>query len=71
LQLLLAGLFCPITSACMGILNLVGRQIYGSGYSSKGADGRLLGYMLYTISQLGLAGIGMHGGLKMTGIFGK
>jgi hypothetical protein len=55
----------------MGILNLIGRQIYASGYIAKGADGRLLGYLLYTISQLSLAGMGMYGGLKMTGLFGK
>jgi glutathione S-transferase len=70
-QLLLAGLFYPITSASFGVVNLVGRQLYASGYTAKGADGRLYGYMLISISQLSMCGMGIFGGLKMAGLFGK
>mmetsp|Transcript_13615 Transcript_13615/g.19518 ORF Transcript_13615/g.19518 Transcript_13615/m.19518 type:complete len:171 (+) Transcript_13615:131-643(+) len=61
-NLLLAGLFYPITSASLGVLNLVGRQLYASGYRAKGPDGRLYGFLLINIAQVSFTGMGIFGG---------
>ncbi len=71
LQLLLSGLFFPFTATSLGLINMVGRHLYASGYTAKGADGRVFGYTLISVSQVSLCFMGIFGGLKMAGLFGS
>lgn len=66
---LLAGLFYPITSAVIGGVYMVGRQMYTSGFKSKtGTGGRVAGFMVVTVCYLSLTGITLFSGLRMTGL---
>merc|ERR1719273_2684539 len=56
-QLLLAGLFFPVTAAGLGAVQLVGRQLYCSAYRAKGPNARGPGFGLATLP--GMANMGM------------
>jgi hypothetical protein len=68
LQLLLSGLFFPFTATSLGLVNLVGRQLYPSGYTAKEANGRVFGHTLMSISQVSLCFMGIFGGLTIPSI---
>lgn len=46
LNMCVNGLVYPVTSACMGGIWVVGRIVYGYGYTSGGPDGRMAGALL-------------------------
>jgi hypothetical protein len=68
-NLLAAGLFYPLTATALGWTSIVGRQLYTRGYLKKGPDGRGPGFGMAFFSNLGLMGLGIHGALKMSGLF--
>jgi len=70
INLLAAGLFYPITASALGCISIVGRQLYSNGYLKKGPEGRGPGFLMASLSNLGLMGMGFYGSLKMTGLFG-
>ncbi|KAJ2352059.1 hypothetical protein IWW50_004522 [Coemansia erecta] len=53
-MLLLAGLFQPKLAASLGATHVVGRFVYGRGYISSGAQGRLYGAPFMGLSFIGL-----------------
>ncbi|RKP13097.1 hypothetical protein BJ684DRAFT_20390 [Piptocephalis cylindrospora] len=66
---LLSGLFYPRASVMVSSIYILGRQLYGWGYQSKGSAGRMPGAPMSTISLLGLAILTIHGSLRSLGYF--
>ncbi|KAI9225255.1 MAG: hypothetical protein DHS80DRAFT_26368 [Piptocephalis tieghemiana] len=64
---LLSALFYPRASALVSLIYILGRQIYGMGYQSKGSSGRIPGAPISTFSLAGLAILTIHGSLKTLG----
>lgn len=46
---LLSGQFNPITTAILGVINVIGRVVYTAHYKSKGPDGRFIGVALHEL----------------------
>lgn len=63
--LLTSGLFYPRFAAAMGGLYIVGRQVYASGYQSKGPGGRLMGTPIFLPALLGMAVTAFYGIVKI------
>eukprot|EP00586_Coscinodiscus_wailesii_P022765 CAMPEP_0172493588 /NCGR_PEP_ID=MMETSP1066-20121228/25013_1 /TAXON_ID=671091 /ORGANISM="Coscinodiscus wailesii, Strain CCMP2513" /LENGTH=180 /DNA_ID=CAMNT_0013263809 /DNA_START=64 /DNA_END=606 /DNA_ORIENTATION=+ len=70
-NLLLAGLFYPVTAAAFGLTHMVGRQIYASAYRKSGANARGPGFGIAFLSNIALMGMSISGGLKLAGVFGS
>eukprot|EP00961_Rhodomonas_salina_P037215 500277-Rhodomonas_salina.3 len=67
--MLISGLFAPIPVACVGVVYLIARQIYTSGFKgSKGPGGRVYGFGPIALSQFGLFLSSVFFGLRMTGL---
>lgn len=67
--LLLSGLFFPKPAAIIGGVYMVGRQMYTSGFKSKtGTGGRTSGFMVIMLCHIGLLGMTLFSGVKMTGL---
>jgi len=64
---LLSGLFYPRVSAALGLVNVVGRLVYGILYRKYGPSGRLLGAGLVDLALLGLFGTALYGGFQLAG----
>lgn len=68
---IVGGLFQPIACSILGIIYALGMIIFSYGYKSKkGADGRMIGATLRTLSTLALTGIcfyhaALAGGFKL------
>ncbi|KAJ2723695.1 hypothetical protein GGI07_002490 [Coemansia sp. Benny D115] len=67
-MLLLSGLFMPRAAASFGASYIVGRFIYGKGYTASGPKGRLYGAPLMMLSLVSMAGIAAYNA-AMTTIF--
>ena len=70
-NLLLAGLFYPVTAAAFGVTHIVGRQLYSSAYRRGGANARGPGFGISFLSNMALMGMSITGGLKLAGVFGN
>jgi len=68
MNLLIAGLFYPKPASALGVIHLLGRELYGRGYRKNGPGGRLKGYMLVSLSSLTLMVLTIFGGLALTGL---
>eukprot|EP00746_Dinoflagellata_sp_MGD_P007249 gnl/MRDRNA2_/MRDRNA2_114312_c0_seq1.p1 gnl/MRDRNA2_/MRDRNA2_114312_c0~~gnl/MRDRNA2_/MRDRNA2_114312_c0_seq1.p1 ORF type:complete len:183 (-),score=37.22 gnl/MRDRNA2_/MRDRNA2_114312_c0_seq1:34-582(-) len=68
--LVLAGLYTPRTAAGLGFVYFVARIMYAQGYKGKkGAKGREAGAILGALTMLGLFGLTVYGGLKISRVF--
>lgn len=65
--LLLGGLFHPIPSASLGLVYILGRQLYTWGYRAKGASGRMAGALILDLALLGMFGTTVYGSLNKLG----
>lgn len=67
--LTVGGLFVPRTAAALGALIIVGRELYGRGYTSKqrGPEGRYDGSII-AVGMVGLIACTLLGGLGYAGI---
>eukprot|EP00386_Alphamonas_edax_P005780 GDKI01018859.1.p2 GENE.GDKI01018859.1~~GDKI01018859.1.p2 ORF type:complete len:183 (+),score=71.38 GDKI01018859.1:110-658(+) len=54
--LLLSGLVYPRFAAALGVVYIIGREVYGQAYRKHGADKRLIGAIIFDIALLGLFG---------------
>jgi len=54
--LLIAGVFYPQFSAAVGLVYIIGRQLYARGYQTSGSEGRKLGVGLVDLSLVVLLG---------------
>ena len=52
--LLLGGLYHPRVSSILGVIHIIGRQLYATGYTSKGSGGRGAGFTIVMLSILGM-----------------
>lgn len=66
--LLIAGLFLSKIVGGLGLLYIIGRYLYASGFKSTTGGSRVKGFMLFMLVQLCLFGISFLGGLQMTGL---
>jgi len=64
---LASGLFFPRLTFILGVSYLVGRQLYSSGYRSRGATGRLVGAIIVDVALVVLLGSALFGGWKFAG----
>ncbi|PVU89453.1 hypothetical protein BB561_005347 [Smittium simulii] len=60
-NVLISGLFFPTFSPVVGFLYIIGRQLFSSGYKSKGPKGRLVGAVLIHLSMFTLMGSSFYG----------
>lgn len=67
--LLIAGLRYEWVAVGAGSTYFVARLIYAIGYASKGPQGRLIGFLLYFISQLVLMVFAILSPLRMAGVY--
>ena len=65
--MLVGGLGAPRLAVPMGIMYMVGRYLYGSGYLSKGPTGRQMGGRLLYPPLLSLLGASVYTAWTMTG----
>ena len=66
-NLLLAGLFFPKTASALGLVHLVGRDLYARAYRKKGAGARGPGFGMSFLSNFALTCSAVYGGIKLTG----
>lgn len=66
--LLLSGLSYPRFSAACGAAYVVGRELYAAGYVSRGANGRLLGSVVFDAALVLLLGGAISSGLAIGNI---
>lgn len=57
MTILISGASFPIIAAILGLVNCIARVIYGIGYFSSGAKGRVVGAIIGDIIVLGLIGL--------------
>ena len=68
---LISGLFFPKASAILGLVYMVGRQVYAAGYSRNGPDGRMYGALLFDLALVGWLGMSVFGNLQSLGYIAK
>ncbi|KAJ1978809.1 hypothetical protein H4R35_001751 [Dimargaris xerosporica] len=68
-SVLLAGLFCPRTSAILGLTYIIGRSLYATLYAKRGPQGRVTGFIVSTLAYVGLIGVTVFGSLKAIGLW--
>jgi hypothetical protein len=67
--MLISGLFAPIPIACIGVVYLIGRYLYGAGFKgNKGPSGRGIGFAIVALSLVILFFSSVFFGLRMTGV---
>jgi glutathione S-transferase len=64
---LVAGLFFARYAALLGFVYIVGRLVYGIGYRSSGAKGRLVGVLLLDLALLALLVLAFYGAFSFGG----
>jgi hypothetical protein len=65
---IVGGLFYPIYCSVLGNMYAIGMLLYSYGYNSKnGADGRLIGAILRTLSNLALIGLCLYRAVLASG----
>ena len=50
--MILNGIFNPVASAGLGVMFIIGRVVYASGYSEKGPEGRKFGAIVSGVAQI-------------------
>jgi len=66
-----AGLYKPVFAAACGMTWVVGRAMYGQGYSSGDPEKRIPGFFVSYIGQCGLVVLSAGFALKLLGIIGS
>ena len=69
-ELLLAGLVFPRFAASVGLVYIIGRHFYASGYTKNGPGGRVLGAGLLDVALIGLFGAAVAAGWQIAGAGG-
>ncbi len=64
--ILAAGIYYPIYASILGAVIFVGRLLFAIGYVSSGPKGRMAGALLVDLALLGLLGLGVLSGYKIT-----
>lgn len=66
-QLLVAGAFYPRAATIAGLGYIVGREVYASGYASRGPSARMAGALIFDVALIALFGMAAYGSFTAAG----